>query len=479
MLAGTGTSGAYHAGVLKALDESGVKIDLLVGSGAGAIAAAFGAVSAGAQVYGPAGFWAGVRWRSFYRLRPALAGIAALFAVAGVVFFLPLGAGLAFGLLFPLVLVLDRLWPGLASRFLAPLREAPEALGGPYLAVLALPVAVLSILALVLLARFGRDRRRLLEAFESHLVSRGAEARLRRHLWAAVRGAAPSPMPASDADLGRSYVALASENIGEPGFRELILRVLDLETGQVLPLLLLGDERRAAFAAARPRGRHPRSLPSPGAADLRAPGGEGLLFDAVLTGLLPPLAAPVRRVTFPKHGMFSGETHRLTDATLAGGTGIGEALAAGAEQIVLVTACPEAPGPPRRRRGRRALHDAFLLALERQAVECDLRQAERINRMVGTLGHETEDGERAWEDPAAGRLYRAFALYVVRPEKRWLGPLDLDGAMDPETEVVLTTSDLLEKGHRDAYRLFVEPIVGAAPAPPAEAPVVVRQAVEL
>ncbi len=36
VMAGTGAAGAYHAGVLKALDESGVKLDLIVGSGAGA-----------------------------------------------------------------------------------------------------------------------------------------------------------------------------------------------------------------------------------------------------------------------------------------------------------------------------------------------------------------------------------------------------------------------------------------------------------
>ena len=29
VLTGSGTSGAYHAGVLKALDESGVKLDLI------------------------------------------------------------------------------------------------------------------------------------------------------------------------------------------------------------------------------------------------------------------------------------------------------------------------------------------------------------------------------------------------------------------------------------------------------------------
>jgi NTE family protein len=47
---GSGTTGAYHAGVLRALDESGVKLDLVVGSGMGAITAAFAAVAGGARL---------------------------------------------------------------------------------------------------------------------------------------------------------------------------------------------------------------------------------------------------------------------------------------------------------------------------------------------------------------------------------------------------------------------------------------------
>jgi len=38
LFTGSGSTGAYHAGVLRALDESGVKIDLVVGSGIGAVA---------------------------------------------------------------------------------------------------------------------------------------------------------------------------------------------------------------------------------------------------------------------------------------------------------------------------------------------------------------------------------------------------------------------------------------------------------
>jgi len=137
--------------------------------------------------------------------------------------------------------------------------------------------------------------------------------------------------------------------------------------------------------------------------------------------------------------------------------------------VLVVSPTPEEPAPPARRRGPRAQADGALALLERQALERDLAQAERINRMVQTLGHETSTG-RAWQDPATGRLYRDFALYAIRPERRGLGPLEWDGARDPATEVLETPEDLIERGYKDAYRLFVEPVVGAAPEPRRSAP---------
>jgi hypothetical protein len=89
--------------------------------------------------------------------------------------------------------------------------------------------------------------------------------------------------------------------------------------------------------------------------------------------------------------------------------------------------------------------------------------------MVETLGHRTDDGGRGWQDPATGRIYRSVDLYVIRPDRRVLAPLDLDGSEDPATEVRTTATDLLELGYRDAYRLFVEPVVGAVPETPAAA----------
>src|SRR5204863_8485174 len=153
-------------------------------------------------------------------------------------------------------------------------------------------------------------RRRMAETFEWLLDATPARDRVAEALWEVARGPNISSRVPSDADLGRKYVSLLSENLGQPGFRELILRTADLETGGALPFVLLDDAHRAAFVAARSRGPRSRLDALPGAIDLRAPGCDALLFDAVMTGLLAPGVAPVRRVAFPRGGLFGGESHR-------------------------------------------------------------------------------------------------------------------------------------------------------------------------
>jgi hypothetical protein len=466
VLTGTGASGAYHAGVMRALDESGVKIDLVVGSGVGTVAAAFAAVAGGSKLYGTGGFWDGAGWSSFYRFPSALRMAFLLLAAAFGVFLFPVGLALLGGLLFPLVLIVDVVAPGLPSRLIEGLWAAPAVLRGPYLAALAVPVFTLSVLAVgYLLLGWARNGRRFAEAFEAPLDARPARKRLSDALWEVARGSAIAAGAPSEPELGKRYVSLLLENLGQPGFRELILRTADLETGAALPFVLLQDAARNAFASSRARGLRSRLEGIPGAVDLREPGHDTLLFDAVVTGLLPPLIAPMRRVSFPKGGIFAGETHRLTDATLAAGCGISEAVAAGAEQVIVAGGTPHSASPPPRRRGPRAAADGVLAALERQALEGDVRGVERTNRMVETLGHRMDDGGRAWQDPATGRIYRDVPVYVIRPDRRAFGPLELDGAQDPATEVLETPEDLLEQGYRDAYRMFVEPVVGAVPEP--------------
>jgi patatin-like phospholipase len=461
VFAGSGTSGAYHAGVLKALEEAGAKIDLVVGSGVGTVAAVFAAGASGSKLHGAGGFWEQIGWSALYRLRRPVRFLLFMLGVAFGVFLLPVILALLMGILVPVFLVADLAAPGMLARIIDPW-AVPSALRDPYIAALAMPVFILSASAVLAgLYALLRYRRRLPEQLESIIDASPATSRLKRALSEVAPGSVMALRPSSDAELGKRYVTILGENLGQPGFRELILRAADLDTGEVLPFVLLSEPHRTAYLQARARTSHAEG---PAVMELQS-GGDAMLFDAVMTGLLPPLAAPVRRVTFPRRGLYGGEVHRLTEATLAGGCGLADAMMAGAEQVILVTAVPAAPVSARRRRGLHALADATETLLERQAVEQELRAAERINRIVQTVGHRLETGERAWQDPATGRTYRDVALYVVRPERRSIGPLEWDGVLDPSTEVREEAADLVDLGYRDAYRLFIEPVLGAPEAP--------------
>src|SRR5512138_1203801 len=84
VLTGTGTAGAYHSGVLRALHESGVKLDVVAGRGIGAVGALFAAIDGGQRLWDEKGFWRTgaiarlYRWRGLVRL----AGWALVLALA-------------------------------------------------------------------------------------------------------------------------------------------------------------------------------------------------------------------------------------------------------------------------------------------------------------------------------------------------------------------------------------------------------------
>src|SRR5215510_497621 len=60
VLTGTGTAGAYHAGVLRALHEAGVKIDVIGAHGVGVVAALFAGVDGVHRLWDERGFWRSV-----------------------------------------------------------------------------------------------------------------------------------------------------------------------------------------------------------------------------------------------------------------------------------------------------------------------------------------------------------------------------------------------------------------------------------
>ena len=69
LFTGTGADGAYHAGAMRAIQEAGVKIDVVGGRGIGAIAAVLGAVDGGSQLWDNGGFWRSPAVETFYTWR--------------------------------------------------------------------------------------------------------------------------------------------------------------------------------------------------------------------------------------------------------------------------------------------------------------------------------------------------------------------------------------------------------------------------
>src|SRR5206468_8388500 len=84
VLTGSGTAGAYHAGVLRALHEAGVKLDVVAGRGIGAVSALFAAIDGSERLWDEKGFWRAGVVRSLYAwsLAPRLVGWSILTALA-------------------------------------------------------------------------------------------------------------------------------------------------------------------------------------------------------------------------------------------------------------------------------------------------------------------------------------------------------------------------------------------------------------
>ena len=117
MLTGTGTAGAYHAGVLRALHEAGVKLDIVAGRGIGAVGALFTAIDAAARLWEPNGLWLGKSGR------PRSLRMASVWRVAGwssgrrLRRLVPAGRRLLLGsIAYPILLLLELIAPSSWQR---------------------------------------------------------------------------------------------------------------------------------------------------------------------------------------------------------------------------------------------------------------------------------------------------------------------------------------------------------------------------
>ncbi|MEO8259753.1 MAG: patatin-like phospholipase family protein [Acidobacteriota bacterium] len=465
LLTGTGTAGAYHAGVLRALHEAGIKIDLVGGHGIGAIGAMFAAVDGAQRLWDDKGFWRDRAVSALYPWRMLLRVAAWALALSAAIVALPIGT-IAVGLV---VYPIDFVWrmvgsrsEGLVGRYLA-FTQAAFAPGGlptwlPRLVVLVLGSVVL-IGLMTAWAAGGRRRHRgafWWRMLPSPLSTAPAVAHSWRAMWDLLRGAAQLKEP-SPLELCRRFIELVTENLGQPGVRELLLAVHDLDAHRDLVFALVADERRQALyrgwpgrpgAAARQEDGPPHPAPhgTPESREAEARRAEvfdlsgvarDYLPDVVAGALAVPVASEPSALRFAPDAYWRGETHRLCDRPGIVARLLEELIELGAEQILIVSAAPDARGPhslsPPRLDGR------------------------------GRLGQYLESAEAAAVRDAlhlAGR--RPIRIFPIRPAHNPIGPFDFAGGFDDRSDRRQPLEELLARGYEDAYHQFIDPVVGAS-----------------
>jgi hypothetical protein len=447
VLTGTGADGAYHAGVLRAIQEAGLRVDLLGGHGVGVVGALFAGIDGAARLWDVNGLWRRAAVKRLYPWRGSLKALGWGLGASALLLTVPLVV-LALGVVvYEAAVLLETAGPGTAASVAGAYTAWVTAVLGPeglptWLPRLALLV-VAAVCAVVLGSALGARRRLparkrqrggfwwtvLGAPMSSQAVAEYFEA----GLWDLLRGGAKVRQP-DRTDLGRRYAELVTENLGQPGFRELVLVAHDLDARRDLVFALLGAERRRGFFLKKPVLSGDRR--SAEAFDLAGVARDHMLH-AVAGALALPVISEPALVQFAAESFWRGEAHRLCDRPGSLLRLLEEVAGAGVRQVVLVTASPDVAGPhvlaPRRVTPRGRLGE-FLGASQSAAVRDALHAA------------------RSWFD----------AVYVIRPSHNPIGPLDLGGAFDERSERRQGLAELIDRGYEDAYRQFVEPVVGAS-----------------
>jgi hypothetical protein len=446
VLTGSGTAGAYHAGVLRALHEAGVKIDLVAGRGIGAAAAMFAAIDGGSRLWDAGGIWKGRAAAGFYAWRTplrvagwALVAAAAILAVPLALLALSIVLA-AIGMIITLVgfgTAASAMTSGYSAWIVS--LFAPEALPTiiPRLVLFAILVSAVALAGSTAYAALRNGAKRRVRQGLGWLVgaplstTRAVET-FAAGLWQLIRGAAPLAAPPHQ-ELGRRYVELLVENLGQPGFRELLVIAHDVDARRDLVFALLADAHRPRFFG-RPLGGE-NAVRLAEAFDLAGVGRDHVM-DALAASLALPIATDPHLIRFAPEGPWRGETHRLCDRQGSLARLLEEVAAAGAEQVILLAASPPA--------GR---------AHELSAGRTDLR---------GLAGEPLASFDAAGLRDAAEQFAGRFAgLFVIRPTHNPLGPLDFQGVYDERSDRRQTLGELVDRGYEDAYRQFIEPVVGA------------------
>ncbi|MGI8672327.1 MAG: hypothetical protein ACR2LU_06940 [Luteitalea sp.] len=440
MFTGTGTAGAYHAGVMKALAEAGVKVDLVAGRGMGAASAMLAALDGGTRLWQASGAWTGHRPSTLYRWRLPWQVVGWALAICFAVLALPILVQVVAALLYPLAYIVQltgldadgRLASTFVGLIAATFHHAVFTQVIPRAAVLSLLGAGLFLAGEYVIRRSGRARRRIEGppwwiALGAPLDGRRAFKHFAQALWAGTPARAGT---IDRRDLSRRYVEMIADGLGQPGSAELLYVVHDLDTRRDLVFAALQDTwRRRFFAEDATAARASEVIDLLGA-------GRDLAMDGLCAALSVPLAAEPHPLTFPIEGPWRGETHLTADRPEALVRLLEEVSAAGAEQVIIVNAA----SPLERPHG---------LTARRADPRAWLGQA--------IAGHESA----AVRDASTAFFDRFTGVYHVHPVHNPLGPFDLGGTRDARSDRPALLGELVRRGYDDAYAQFIEPVVGA------------------
>ena len=218
----------------------------------------------------------------------------------------------------------------------------------------------------------------------------------------------------------------------------------DLDARRDVVASLLAEPYRQSFLAPRPgRDRRAEVLDLAGVS-------RDHVIDVVCAGLTPSQLCDPYLMTFAPDSFWRGETHRLCDRPGSLERLLEEVAEAGATQVIVVTAVAPAAAPHRLRAPRLDLAGRFG-EFQAAAESCALRDA------LEAVGP------------------RFDSVYVIQPTHNAIGPFDLSGAYDEASARRQDLSELMERAYEDAYRQFIEPVIGASGEQLAHAGVGVRE----
>jgi len=427
---------------MKALAEAGVKVDLVAGRGMGVASAMLAALDGGTRLWQPSGAWSGTRPTQLYGWRITWRVLAWALAVCFAVLAIPVLVQVVAALLYPLAYAVQLTGLDANGRIARLFVDTIAATFSHTLFAQVIPrVAVLSLLgaALFLAGEYVlRIRRRGGRRWEGRpwwvalgapLDAHQAFAQFAQALWTGP--AAGGARTTDRRELSRRYVEMVAEGLGQPGSAELLFVVHDLDTRRDLVFAALQDPWRRRFFADDTTGARAAEV-----IDLLGPGRD-LAMDGLSAALAVPMAAEPHALTFPLDSAWRGETHLVADRPECLIRLLEEISAAGAEQVILVSAASPLQGP----------HG---LSARRADPRAWLGQA-----LAGHESASVRDGATAFFD-------RFTSVYHVQPAHNPLGPFDLGGVHDSRSDRHAALDELVRRGYDDAYVQFIVPVVGGS-----------------